>query len=70
MQPNPSANFDRFGKADYDKRLMMAPADTPRWYDGEPKRAPAAMFRTGDARTSLWLICCVVADPRVQVDYQ
>ncbi len=50
-------------------KMMMAPADTPRWYDGEPKKPPRGMFRSGDARTALWLIAVVVSAPGVQVDY-
>lgn len=50
-------------------RMMMAPADTPRWYDGEPKKGPRGMFRSGQARSSLWLNRVVVFDPSVQVDH-
>ncbi len=50
-------------------KTMMAPRDTPRWYDGEPKKPQWSMFRPGNAHTSLWLIRVVVSDPRVQVDH-
>jgi hypothetical protein len=52
-----------------DPRTIMAPAGTERWYDGEPKRKPAVIFRRGIRHTSLWLIHVVVSNTVVQVDH-
>lgn len=51
------------------QQTIMAPDKTPRWYDGEPKKPPRGIFRSGDARSALWLIRVVVSAPNCQVDH-
>ncbi len=53
-----------------DKRTMMAPPGTSRWYDGEPKLPLAKIFRPGEAHTALWLIRVVVSNPTVEINAQ
>lgn len=65
---NPTANFNKFGKADYDRRTIMAPPGTPRWYTGEPKLPPKTVFKLPHEMTSLWLIRVVVSDPRIEAN--